>query len=213
MQAQVEALAAALAASAVGEAVLVAQLFAVAAAAERMQEERAAREQEYCVQREAAWLAALEEDSRRMRCGMHDRHRAPLLRLPGFGAVFLWKRMEARVVWRLRRSMADEHAATAQAHARRWAEAQAARVLAQAARRTELVGAVAQQVASMAACEAVYRRLADGALPPRQLRREWVATFVAGTFAPAQEQVGSRSVSNTAPWHCSGQSESLKQAY
>ena len=87
--------------------------------------------------------------------------------------------------------MADEHAATAQAHSRRWAEAQAARVLAQAARRTELVGAVSQQVASMAACEAVYCRLADGALPPRQLRREWIATFVAGTFAPAQEQVGS----------------------
>lgn len=78
------------------------------------------------------------------------------------------------------------------------------RVLAQAARRSELVGAVAQQVASMAACEAVYRRLADGALPPRQLRREWVATFVAGTFAPAQEQVGSRSIDDTAPGHCSG---------
>ena len=85
--AQVEALAAALAASAVGEAVLVAQLSAVAGAAERMQEARAAREREYCVQREAAWLAALEEDSRRMRCGMHDQHRAPLLCLPAFNAV------------------------------------------------------------------------------------------------------------------------------
>ena len=72
-QAQVEALAAALAASAVGEAVLVAQLSAVTGAAERMQEARAAREREYCVQREAAWLAALEESARRMRCGMHGR--------------------------------------------------------------------------------------------------------------------------------------------
>ena len=87
MQAQVEALAAALAASAVGEAVLVAQLSAVAGAVERMQEARAAREREYCVQREAAWLAALEENARRMRCGMHDRHRAELLCLRGFGAV------------------------------------------------------------------------------------------------------------------------------
>lgn len=84
MQAQVEALAAALAASAVGEAVLVAQLSAVAGAAERMQEARAAREREYCVQREAAWLAALEENSRHMRCGMQYRYRAPLLCLPGF---------------------------------------------------------------------------------------------------------------------------------
>ena len=63
----------------------------------------------------------------------------------------------------------------------------------------------------MAACEAVYRRLANGALPPRQLRREWIATFVAGTIAPAQEQVGSRSVSNTAPQHCNERFELLKK--
>ena len=87
MHAQVTALAAALAALAVGEAVLLAQLSAVAGAAGRMQEARAAREREYCVQQEAAWLAALEENARHMRCDMHDRRRAALLCLHGFGAV------------------------------------------------------------------------------------------------------------------------------
>ena len=97
-QAQVEALAAALAASAVGEAVLTAQLSAVAGAAERMQETRAAREREYCTQREAAWLAALEEESRRMQCGMHDDRR--LCRSACLASVLCqtWRRTEARVL-------------------------------------------------------------------------------------------------------------------
>lgn len=71
-QAPVEALAAALAASAAGEAMLVARLSAVAGAAQRMQDARVAGEREYCVQREAAWLAALEEEARRMQCGLQD---------------------------------------------------------------------------------------------------------------------------------------------
>ena len=72
-------------------------------------------------------------------------------------------------------------------------------MLLQAERRTELAGAVAEQMAGMAAHEAVYRRLVDGALPPRNMRREWVAMFVAGTFAQTQEQVSSRFVGHGAP--------------
>ena len=85
--AQVEALAAALAAAASGEAVLAARLSAVASAAERMQEARAARERECRAQREAAWLAALGEGSKRMQCGVHNCKKTPLLCPSGYGAA------------------------------------------------------------------------------------------------------------------------------
>ena len=91
------------------------------------------------------------------------------------------------------RSLADEHAARAETHARRWADARAAHALLQAKRRIEVAGAVAEQMVSMVAQEAVYRGLADGALPSKHVRGEWVAAFVTGAIAPAHEQVGRKS--------------------
>ncbi|KAK9836191.1 hypothetical protein WJX81_008068 [Elliptochloris bilobata] len=150
-QAELEALAAALAGAAAGEAALIVRLSAVAGTVGRMQEARVQREREYTMRREAAWQAALEEEGRRLR------------------------------------SLATEHAAAADRHAQRWADAQAARALLRDERRTELAGAVAEQMVCLGAHEAVYCRLADGAPPPRHVRREWVALFTAGALEPARE--------------------------